>query len=150
MSCRIRIMTVNHYQNFALILSADILAMFVKRFTSQFDQLKQLIFKLKAMLKTPRHHHHLTEDEEEEEEDEDYLTRDNFNIHKMIVATTAAGKVWQDNTGNSSYRMVLCILIHKFYNIRCAKSQNLNDSRLVLLLSLPNPLKPVVKSRMKM
>ena len=92
---------MNQYQIFASILSADILAMFVKRFTSQFDQLKQLIFKLKAMLKTPRHHHHLTEDEEEEEEDEDYLTRDNFNIHKMIVATTAAGKVWCENQGFS-------------------------------------------------
>ena len=30
------------------------------------------------------------------------------------------------------------------------KSQHLNDSRAVLRLSLPNPLKPDVKSRMKM
>ena len=36
------------------------------------------------------------------------------------------------------------------FNIRCTKSQNLNVSRLVLQLSLPNPLKPGVKSRMKM
>ena len=35
-------------------------------------------------------------------------------------------------------------------NIRRTKSQNLNDSRTVLRLSLPNPLKPDVKSRMKM
>ena len=34
--------------------------------------------------------------------------------------------------------------------IRHNKSQNLNVSRLVLQLSLPNPLKPGVKSRMKM
>ena len=38
----------------------------------------------------------------------------------------------------------------KVSNIRCTKSQNLNDSRLVLQLALPNPLKPGVKSRMKM
>ena len=38
----------------------------------------------------------------------------------------------------------------KISNIRCTKSQNLNDSHLVLTLSLPNPLKPDVKSRMKM
>ena len=38
----------------------------------------------------------------------------------------------------------------KVSNIRCTKSQNLNDSRYVLQLSLPNPLKPVIKSRMKM
>ena len=34
-------------------------------------------------------------------------------------------------------------------NISHTKSQNLNASRLVLHLSLPNPLKPGVKSRMK-
>ena len=35
-------------------------------------------------------------------------------------------------------------------NIRRTKYQNLNASRLVLQLSLPYPLKPGVKSRMKM
>ena len=35
-------------------------------------------------------------------------------------------------------------------NIRSTKSQNLNDSGLVLQSHLPNPLKPGVKSRMKM
>ena len=38
----------------------------------------------------------------------------------------------------------------KISNIRRTKSQNLNDSHLVLKSSLPNPLKPGVKSRMKM
>ena len=35
-------------------------------------------------------------------------------------------------------------------SIRRTKSQHLTDSRTVLGLSLPNPLKPDVKSRMKM
>ena len=35
-------------------------------------------------------------------------------------------------------------------NISCTKSQNLKDSRTGLRLSLPSPLKPDVKSRMKM
>ena len=35
-------------------------------------------------------------------------------------------------------------------NIRRTKSQHSQDSRTVLRLSLPNPLKPDVKSRMKM
>ena len=35
-------------------------------------------------------------------------------------------------------------------NIRGTKTLELNDSRLVVQLSLPNPLKPGVKSRMKM
>ena len=38
----------------------------------------------------------------------------------------------------------------KVSNIRRTKCQNLNDSRLVLQLSMPNPLKPSVKSIMKM
>ena len=38
----------------------------------------------------------------------------------------------------------------KISNIRHTKSQNLNDSHLVLKSSLPNPFKPCVKSRMKM
>ena len=38
----------------------------------------------------------------------------------------------------------------KVSNIRRTKCQNLNDSRLVLQLSVPNPLKPSVKSIMKM
>ena len=35
-------------------------------------------------------------------------------------------------------------------NIRRTKSQHLKDPRTVLRLSLPNPFKPDVKSRMKM
>ena len=38
----------------------------------------------------------------------------------------------------------------KISNTRRTKSQILNVSRLVLQLSLPNPLKPSVNSRMKM
>ena len=38
----------------------------------------------------------------------------------------------------------------KISNIRRTKSPSLNVSRLVLQLSLPNPMKPGVKSRMKM
>ena len=39
---------------------------------------------------------------------------------------------------------------HKISNIRRTKSPNLNVSRPVLQLSLPNPMKPGLKSRMKM
>ena len=46
------------------------------------------------------------------------------------------------NMGESTYRQVS--------DIRRTKSQHLKDSRAVLRLSLPNPLKPDVKSRMKM
>ena len=39
---------------------------------------------------------------------------------------------------------------HKISNISYTKSQNLNDSSLLLQLSFPNPLKPGVETRMKM
>ena len=38
----------------------------------------------------------------------------------------------------------------KISNIRHTQNQNLNDSRLIMQLPLPNALKPCVKSRMKM
>ena len=41
-------------------------------------------------------------------------------------------------------------MYRKISNIRSTKSPNLNVSRLVVQLSLPNPMKPGVKSRMKM
>ena len=56
---------------------------------------------------------------------------------KPMVCNT---NVWWPKEGKLRY--------HKTSNIRCTKSQNLNDSRLVLQLSLPNLLKPGVKWRM--
>ena len=50
----------------------------------------------------------------------------------------------------NSYQGVVKIIYRKVFNIRRTKSQNLNVSRLILQLSLPNPLKPGVKLRMKM
>ena len=48
------------------------------------------------------------------------------------------------------FSVAFFIVYHQTSNISHTKSQNLNVSRLVLQLSLPNPLKPGVKSRMKM
>ena len=42
------------------------------------------------------------------------------------------------------------IIYRNISNIRRTKSQNLIDSRVVLQLSLPNPLMPVIKSRINM
>ena len=41
-------------------------------------------------------------------------------------------------------------MYRKISNIRHTHNQNLNDSRLIMQLPLPHPLKPGVKSRMKM
>ena len=48
------------------------------------------------------------------------------------------------------YAFLLWLYDRKLSNIRRAKCQNLNDSLLVLQLSVLNPLKPSVKSIMKM
>ena len=41
-------------------------------------------------------------------------------------------------------------MYRKVSNIKCTKFPNLNVSRFVMQLSLPNVMKPGVKSRMKM
>ena len=51
---------------------------------------------------------------------------------------------------HSSLQRIPIITYRKISNISSTKSQNLNDSHLVLKSSLPNSLKPGVKSRMKM
>ena len=51
---------------------------------------------------------------------------------------------------SSTTKISLKITYRKVSNIRRSICQNLNDSRLVLQLSVPNPLKPSVKSIMKM
>ena len=62
-----------------------------------------------------------------------------------LTATVLTNKSWNNRVSapeGLNYR--------KVSNIRRTKCQNLNDSRLVLQLSVPNPLKPSVKSIMKM
>ena len=53
-------------------------------------------------------------------------------------------------TQPASSSAVMVLIYRKISNISFTKSQNLNASRLVLQLSLPYPMKPGVKSRMKM
>ena len=58
------------------------------------------------------------------------------------------------NSGHNYWGLLEILTViwmyRKVSNIRCTKCQNLNDSRLVLQLFVPNPLKPSVKSIMKM
>ena len=62
----------------------------------------------------------------------------------FLYGTFLLVNIWRVTDGSS------CCYYRQVSNIRRTKSQNLNDSRTVLRLSLPNPLKPDVKSRMKM
>ena len=63
------------------------------------------------------------------------------NLSDIHLPTTAVS-TFQNPIGFEQYR--------KIANIRRTESQNLTVSRLVLQLYLPNPMKPGVKSRMKM
>ena len=51
---------------------------------------------------------------------------------------------------NSSVNWLLDYEYHKVSNIERTQFQTLSDSRPALQLSLPNVLKPCIKSRMKM
>ena len=46
--------------------------------------------------------------------------------------------------------IIFVSVYRKISNIKHTKSHNLDDSHLSVQLSFPNPLKPGVKSRMKM
>ena len=59
-------------------------------------------------------------------------------------------KTWHYTHVISSRSVIKHKNCRKISNIRRTKSPNLNVSRLVLQLSLPNPMKPDVRSRMKM
>ena len=65
-----------------------------------------------------------------------------FRQGKIMIAPVPVKQPWRIWLNRSNYR--------KISNIRRTKSPNLNVSRLVFQLSLPNPSKPGVKSRMKM
>ena len=65
-----------------------------------------------------------------------------------IYAYVILNKVHYPNS--SKVLHLLLTEYHQISNISCTKSKNLNVSHFMLQLSLPNPLKPGVKSRMKM
>ena len=78
---------------------------------------------------------------------------------KKLSKIHITGPLWGDST-NDDWILLLkgqqcgnsfdSMIYHQFSNIRCTQSPNINGSCLVLQLSLPNPLKPGVKLRMKM
>ena len=72
---------------------------------------------------------------------EKYLLYDDHDVERLS-RLQSADKWFKVLHGGIEYRQVS--------NIRRTKSQHLKDSRTVLRLSLPNPLKPDVKPRMKM
>ena len=83
------------------------------------------------------------------------------NVMRFIFSGTGPRDCWgkianyqasQFSSGIFNFRFCKVALwaYHQASSIGCKKSPNLNISHLVSQLSLPNPLKPGVKSRMKM
>ncbi|XP_059178557.1 ER membrane protein complex subunit 1-like [Physella acuta] len=88
----------------------DIVAMFFKRLKAQFSQLKNVAHTL--MERALGHHHHhakAIESIEEEEPEEEDLIRDDFNLHKIIVVATAAGKIYgiRSHTGKIAWQQLV-------------------------------------------
>ena len=83
-------------------------------------------------------------------------TGSDYKFIFFIVSTAThleVGLFWQD-TDNCNKHCDVTWKCAPYYrqvsNTRRTKSQHLKDSHTVLLLPMPNPLKPDVKSRMKM
>ena len=85
-----------------------------------------------------------------------YVTLNNtimqFDCINTITSVLCEVASLLSNTENVIHLDIVIVFLsyHKISNISHTKSQNLNESRFVLQLSLPNPLKPGVKLRMKM
>ena len=75
-------------------------------------------------------------------------------VHTRVYSDTAWTFISFHCHGHSAIIMLPAVfglgIYRQVSNISCTKFQHLKDSRTVLRLSLPNPLKPDVKSRMKM
>ena len=69
-------------------------------------------------------------------------------LPRSNTSTTYAISVWS-NDAFIDYIQANACTCHQISNVSHTKSQNLNLSHLILQLSLPNSLKPGVKSRMK-
>ncbi|XP_064629026.1 ER membrane protein complex subunit 1-like isoform X2 [Lineus longissimus] len=88
----------------------DMFVMLFKRITTQLSQLKGFIMHLQdRFLKGQKEVQDIAEAEEEYPMESIDLTRDNFNLHKMILLTSAAGKVYgmYSNTGHLVWKNFL-------------------------------------------
>ena len=70
-----------------------------------------------------------------------------WQFWNMLINANTHLKIYGSGNG---WVLIKTYEYRKVSNIRRTKCQNLNYSRLVLQLSVPNPLKPSVKSIMKM
>ncbi|XP_068727259.1 ER membrane protein complex subunit 1-like [Montipora capricornis] len=77
----------------------DVLSMFIRRIRAQVKQFQVLVKQFQAFVKAQQEHGFLTESTEDKEEQ---LTRDRFNLRKLIVLVTSSGKLFGLNSADGS------------------------------------------------
>ena len=77
----------------------DVLSMFIRRIRAQVKQFQVLVKQFQAFVKAQQEHGFLTESANVEEE---LLTRDQFNLRKLIVLVTSSGKLFGLNSADGS------------------------------------------------
>ena len=73
-----------------------------------------------------------------------------FDMYRQVSNISRAKSQHLNTTVLNKTNLYMFDMYRQVSNISRAKSQHLKDSRTAMRLSLPNPLKPDVKSRMKM
>ncbi|XP_033108081.1 ER membrane protein complex subunit 1-like, partial [Anneissia japonica] len=87
----------------------SVLEMFLRRLNTQFAQLKSYVMHLRRRLKHGSHQEHHTVPSrviiiDDDDDEEEYLTRDEFNLHKMIIIISKSGKIYGiDSTDGSIF-----------------------------------------------
>lgn len=77
----------------------DILSMFIHRIRAQVKQFQVLVKQFQAFVKAQQEHGFFAESTDNEEEQ---LTRDQFNLRKLIIIVTSSGKIFGLNSADGS------------------------------------------------
>ncbi|KAL9950542.1 hypothetical protein ACROYT_G043054 [Oculina patagonica] len=77
----------------------DVVSMFIRRIRAQVKQFQVLVKQFQAFVKAQQEHGFFAESADEEEEQ---LTRDQFNLRKLILIVTSSGKLFGLNSADGS------------------------------------------------
>ena len=90
---------VNYFLTVLCCYTDDVLSMFIRRIRAQVKQFQVLIKQFQAFLKAQQEHGIFAESAEDTEEQ---LTRDQFNLRKMILIVTSSGKLFGLDSADGS------------------------------------------------
>ena len=90
---------INHFLTILCCYTDDVLSMFIRRIRAQVKQFQVLIKQFQAFLKAQQEHGIFAESAEDTEEQ---LTRDQFNLRKMILIVTSSGKLFGLDSADGS------------------------------------------------